>query len=54
LRKPDAPFDPSNRRVSLIVHYLDTPEGKNQDLGAVGSALDSKAAAASTSPAKAK
>ena len=54
LRKPEAPLDPSNRRVSLIVHYLDTPEGKNQDLGAVGSALDSKAAAASASPPKAK
>jgi chemotaxis protein MotB len=24
LRKPDAPLDPSNRRISLIVHYLDT------------------------------
>ena len=23
LRKPDAPLDPSNRRVSLIVEYLD-------------------------------
>ncbi len=32
LRKPDAPFDPSNRRISLIVHYLDTPGGKDQDL----------------------
>ena len=31
LRKPDAPLDPSNRRISLIVHYLDTPEGKKQD-----------------------
>ena len=24
LRKPDAPLDPSNRRISLIVRYLDT------------------------------
>jgi len=24
LRKPNAPLDPSNRRISLIVHYLDT------------------------------
>jgi chemotaxis protein MotB len=31
LRKPDQPLDPSNRRISLIVHYLDTPEGKKQD-----------------------
>jgi chemotaxis protein MotB len=36
LRKPDAPLDPSNRRVSLIVHYLDTPDGKNQDLARPG------------------
>lgn len=27
LRKPDAPLDPSNRRVSLIVQYL----SKNKD-----------------------
>jgi chemotaxis protein MotB len=33
LRKPDQPLDPSNRRISLIVHYLDTPEGKKQDFG---------------------
>ncbi len=26
LRKPDAPDDPSNRRVSLIVEYLDKPK----------------------------
>jgi chemotaxis protein MotB len=32
LRKPDAPLDPSNRRISLIVHYLPTPDGKKQDL----------------------
>src|ERR1700730_6728842 len=40
LRKPDAPLDPSNRRISLIVHYLDTdkkpeiprfPAGKNTE-----------------------
>ncbi len=49
LRKPDAPLDPSNRRVALIVHYLDSPEGKNQDLGAVGGSLESKAAAATPS-----
>jgi chemotaxis protein MotB len=46
LRKPDAPLDPSNRRVSLIIHYLDTPEGKNQNIGEVGGNLASKAAAA--------
>jgi chemotaxis protein MotB len=40
LRKPDAPLDPANRRISLIVHYLDTdkkpeiprfPAGKNTE-----------------------
>src|SRR5712692_449774 len=38
LRKPDAPLDPSNRRVSLIVEYLDKTadagepdSGKNQE-----------------------
>jgi chemotaxis protein MotB len=46
LRKPDAPLDPSNRRVSLIIHYLDTPEGKNQNIGEVGGNLASKASAA--------
>jgi chemotaxis protein MotB len=25
LRKPDAPFDPSNRRISVIVHYVEKP-----------------------------
>jgi chemotaxis protein MotB len=27
LRKPDAPLDPSNRRISLIVQYLSKPAG---------------------------
>jgi len=26
LRKPNAPEDPSNRRISVVVQYLDTPE----------------------------
>jgi len=30
LRKPDAPLDPSNRRVSLIVEYLDQPAGPDK------------------------
>jgi chemotaxis protein MotB len=25
LRKPDAPLDPSNRRISMIVQYLNKP-----------------------------
>lgn len=36
LRKLDAPLDPSNRRVALIVHYLDKKsgeKGKNQNEG---------------------
>ena len=52
LRKPEAPLDPSNRRVSLIVHYLDTSEGKNQDMGAVSSTLESKTSAASSEKTK--
>ena len=34
LRKPQDPFDPSNRRITLIVQYLDKPdveEGKTED-----------------------
>jgi chemotaxis protein MotB len=27
LRKPDSPLDPSNRRISLIVQYLNKPAG---------------------------
>ena len=33
LRKPNNPFDPSNRRISLIVQYRDekdTEEGKTE------------------------
>jgi chemotaxis protein MotB len=26
LRKPNAPDDPSNRRISVVVQYLDKPE----------------------------
>jgi chemotaxis protein MotB len=37
LRKPDAPLDPANRRISLIVQYLDKDKGKLPDLsGASG------------------
>lgn len=28
LRKPDDPFDPSNRRISVIVHFLDVAPGE--------------------------
>jgi chemotaxis protein MotB len=36
LRKPDAPLDPSNRRVSLIVEYLDkTPDVGKPETGKI-------------------
>ncbi len=31
LRKPDAPLDASNRRISLIVHYLDSDKTSSSD-----------------------
>ena len=31
LRKPDAPFDASNRRISVIVHYVETPPNANTE-----------------------
>ena len=33
LRKPDAPLDPSNRRISLIVQYLEKKPGPDADAG---------------------
>jgi chemotaxis protein MotB len=53
LRKPEAPLDPSNRRVSLIVHYLDSPEGERQDLSALGNSETAKSASGG-SPAPTK
>jgi chemotaxis protein MotB len=35
LRKPDAPLDPANRRISLIVQYLDKDKGALPDLSSV-------------------
>jgi chemotaxis protein MotB len=46
LRKPDAPLDPANRRVSLIVQYLEKPVGAPGVAGAGtegGKTPDSKA-----------
>ena len=41
LRKPDAPLDPSNRRISLIVQYLDKkPEKGEPEKGEAGTAKD--------------
>jgi hypothetical protein len=31
LRKPDAPLDPSNRRISLIVQYIVRDNDNNDD-----------------------
>jgi chemotaxis protein MotB len=52
LRKPDAPLDPSNRRISLIVHYLDTPEGKKQDFSGLTGTSAASPAPVAASPAK--
>jgi chemotaxis protein MotB len=50
LRKPDAPLDPSNRRVSLIVEYLD----KTADTDKPGPGkIKERTAAPETQPAKA-
>jgi chemotaxis protein MotB len=50
LRKPDAPLDPSNRRVSLIVEYLDkTADTEKAD----ASKVKEGAVAPETEPAKA-
>ena len=44
LRKPNAPEDPSNRRISVVVQYLDKPEP----------AVEKPAAASPAPPAKAQ
>jgi chemotaxis protein MotB len=51
LRRPDAPLDPSNRRISLIVHYLDAQNPDASDVAAAGAAA--AAAGASAVPAAA-
>jgi len=38
LRNPNAPLDPSNRRISLVVHYLDSPDNAKQDLSGLSGA----------------
>ena len=52
LRKPDAPLDPSNRRISLIVHYLDTPDGKKQDFSGLTGATAASTAPVAAPPTK--
>jgi chemotaxis protein MotB len=44
LRKPDAPLDPSNRRIALIVHYLDQANPSAADAAAAASAAASAGA----------
>jgi len=36
LRKPDAPLDPSNRRISLIVQYIPKPESEEEKKPSAG------------------
>jgi len=52
LRKPEDPLDPSNRRISLIVHYLDTAPEKAPDVGMLTSPQGQPLAAPSGVPAK--
>ena len=49
LRKPQKPTDASNRRISLIVQFLDPTAGKPATAVASGSPADAKAIAAETS-----
>ena len=59
LRKPDAPLDPSNRRISLIVQYLskapapELPVPKEGEHGEAGKSSDGEAHGASK-PAEAR
>lgn len=43
LRDPKNPFDPANRRISVIVHYLDENPDKNTTTKAVAPDLNSEA-----------
>ncbi|HEY4949753.1 MAG TPA: flagellar motor protein MotB [Candidatus Acidoferrales bacterium] len=53
LRKLDAPLDPSNRRISLIVQYLVKPEPENADAAGAAAAPEAVAAEAKLSDQKA-
>ena len=46
LRKPDNPLDPSNRRISIIVQYVEKPASEEPD-GKLESGSESKPSAAS-------
>jgi len=45
LRNPKDPFDPANRRISLIVKYLEKPEAQNSEAGRGAESTSSPAAA---------
>jgi len=51
LRKPDAPLDPSNRRISVIVQYMAQPEA--EDANAADAKPAGEKAPAATKPAEA-
>jgi len=53
LRKLDAPLDPSNRRISLIVQYLVKPEPENADAAGAAATPGAIAAEAKLSDQKA-
>jgi chemotaxis protein MotB len=50
LRDPKNPFDPSNRRISVIVHYLEQKQG--QPASSVPAAAGPKPSSASPAPAE--
>jgi chemotaxis protein MotB len=50
LRKPDAPLDPSNRRISLIVQYLVKPEPENATVAGAAEEASAQNAAGAKPP----
>jgi chemotaxis protein MotB len=54
LRKTDLPLDPSNRRVSLIVQYLDKPKGEAADPAGAGKKEEAKTSGGETPKAPAE
>jgi chemotaxis protein MotB len=52
LRTPDAPLDPSNRRISLIVQYLVKPEPEGATVAGAAEAVSAKNAAVTKTPAE--
>ena len=54
LRVPSNPFDPSNRRISLIVQYLDTPPPPEQKIASGAEESPAAAAPAASEPDESK